>query len=218
MPRHNLFSITASAIHEMFLSVVSRRRDITGSGGPLEVDVLSRGESIVLLSWSDSEGVGTEEVSLSLDEVGGEGLGTVAIEEGERGGVRRDGDTLEGRLSNDTPPSWLSLGNGLQEEGADEQVLELWVLTVRGGDVGQEDTLDDASTSPHGSDTSVVQLPAVDLGGLSHEHESLGVRDDLGSVKSLLEVIDELLLVALELLTGWGSNDLGSPDSLVLDR
>jgi hypothetical protein len=43
---------------------------------------------------------------------------------------------------------------------------------------------------------------AVDLGGLSHEHESLSVRDDLGSVKGLLEVVDKLLLVALEGLSG----------------
>ena len=44
----------------------------------------------------------------------------------------------------------------------------------------------------------------------------MSIRDDLGSVKGLLEVVDELLLVALESLLGWSSKDLGSPDSLVL--
>ena len=159
----------------------------------------------------------TEEVSLSLDEVGGEGLGSVTVEEGEGGGEGRDGDTPEGGLSNDSSPSWLGTSNSLGEEGAGEQVLELGVLSVGGGDVGKEDRLDDASTSPHGGDTSVVEGPAVDLGGLSHEHESLSVRDDLGSVKGLLEVVDKLLLVALEGLSGRSGEDLGSSNSLLLE-
>ena len=41
----------------------------------------------------------TEEVSLSLDEVGGEDLGAVAVEEGEGGGEGRDGDTPETEMS-----------------------------------------------------------------------------------------------------------------------
>lgn len=56
------------------------------------------------------------------------------------------------------------------------------------------------------------------LGGLPHEHEPLGVRHDLGSVKSLFEVIDELLLVATERLLLGSSKDLGSTATLLLDR
>jgi hypothetical protein len=37
----------------------------------------------------------TEEVSLGLDKVGREGLGSVTVEEGKGGGVGRDGDTPE---------------------------------------------------------------------------------------------------------------------------
>ena len=48
--------------------------------------------------------------------------------------------------------------------------------------------LDDATTSPHGGDTGIVQSPVIDLGSLTHEHKALRVRDDLRSVKSLLEV------------------------------
>jgi hypothetical protein len=159
----------------------------------------------------------TEEVSLSLDKVGGEGLGSVTVEEGEGGGEGRDGDTPESGLGNDSPPSWLSLGNSLKEEGGNEQVLELVVLSVGGGNVRQEDRLDDTSTSPHGSDTGVVKSPSVDLGGLTHEHESLGVRDDFRGVKSLLEVVNKLLLVALEGVSCRWGNNFGSPDTLVLE-
>ena len=55
------------------------------------------------------------------------------------------------------------------------------------------------------------------LGGLTHEHEALGVGDDLGSVEGLLEVIDELLLVTLEGLLLWSSDDLARPCTLGLD-
>lgn len=57
------------------------------------MDVLAGGGGLTLESWLDSEGVGTEEVSLGLDEVGGESLGSVTVEERQGGGVGRDGDT-----------------------------------------------------------------------------------------------------------------------------
>ena len=56
------------------------------------------------------------------------------------------------------------------------------------------------------------------LGGLTHEHEALRVRDDLRRVEGLLEVVDELLLVALEGLLLRASNDLGGANTLLLDR
>lgn len=77
--------------------------------------------------------------------------------------------------------------------------------------------LDDATTSPHLGDTTVVQVPSVFLGGFSEQDESLGVRDDLGGVKGLLEVIDELLLVAGEGLSFRAGEGLGSSDSFILD-
>lgn len=77
--------------------------------------------------------------------------------------------------------------------------------------------LNDATTSPHLGDTAVIQVPSVFLGGLSEQDEALGVRDDLGGVESLLEVIDELLLVARECLSLGAGDGLGSSHSLVLD-
>ena len=55
---------------------------VTGGGGPLDVNILTGLHVVVLESWLNSESVGTEEVSLSLDEVGGKGLGSVTVEEG----------------------------------------------------------------------------------------------------------------------------------------
>ena len=181
------------------------------------MDVLASGETLVLLSGADTEGVSTEVVTLGLDKVGGEGLGAVAVEEGESGTEGRDGDTPERSLGVDATPSGLGVGDGLGEEGAQEQVLQVGLLTVGRGDVGKEDRLDDAATAPHGSDTGVVEGPVVVNGGLAHEHEALGVRDDLGGVKTLLEVVNELLLVAVEGLTLGGGDDLAGADTLLLE-
>jgi hypothetical protein len=102
--------------------------------------------------------------------------------------VGRDGDSPESGLSDNSPPSGRSLLDSRLEEVVEQQGLELVVLLEGGGDVGQEDRLDDTTTSPHLGDTGVVQVPTVLLSGLTHEHESLGVRDDLGGVKGLLKV------------------------------
>lgn len=148
---------------------------------------------------------------------GGQSLGPVSVKERQGGRVSGDGDSPEGGLGDDPPPSGRSLLDGRLEEVVEQQRLELVVLLEGLGDVGQEDRLDDTTTSPHLGDTGVVQVPTVLLAGLTHEHESLSVRDDLGGVEGLLEVIDELLLVTSEGLSGRGGEDLGSPDSLLLE-
>ena len=77
--------------------------------------------------------------------------------------------------------------------------------------------LDDAATAPHASDAGVVEFPLELLGRLAHEHEALGVRDDLGRVEGLLEVVDELLLIAAERLLVGCSKDLAGARTLALD-
>lgn len=49
-----------------------------------------------------------------------------------------------------------------------------------------------------------------------HQHETLGVGDDLGGVEGLLEVVDEGLLVTLELGLG-AVEEAGCADTLVLE-
>lgn len=61
----------------------------------------------------------------------------------------------------------------------------------------------------------VVQL--VKGAHLLNKHESLGVGDDLGSVESLLEVVNKLLTVSLEVRLG-SLEHLAGSDTLVLER
>lgn len=182
------------------------------------MDVLALWILLASVLWLDLEGVGTEVISLSLEKVGWEILGTVTVEPRERSAEAWSWDTDLGGLSDDLSPSWLGLVDGVLEEVVEEQVLELWVGAVGIGDVLEEDGADDAASAPHESDGWLVQLPAVLLGCLLHKHESLSVRDDLGGVKSLLEILKKLLLVAGEgLLAGLQLEDGGGLGALALD-
>ena len=164
----------------------------------------------------DLEGMRAKVITLRLEQVGGQVLGTVSIKPGQSGGECWGRYTEESSLGDDVAPAGLRLVDCLVEKVVEEEVFEIGVGTVRGGDVLEEDGADDAATTPHEGDRGLVELPAIFLGSLQlvihlcfigggdkyllHEHESLGVRDDLGCVQSLLEILKELLLIALELV------------------
>jgi hypothetical protein len=64
----------------------------------------------------------------------------------------------------------------------------------------------------------MVYIVGPEIAYLLHEHESLGVRDDLGCVQSLFEILKELLLVALELVASADElENLGGAGTLALD-
>ena len=142
----------------------------------VRTDVFTSLELSVLLAGEDTEGVSTEVVTLraklghwyhkrrrdthlGLEKVGGDDLAPVTIEEGKSGGERRGRDTPENSLGVDTPPTGLSLVDGLVEEVIEEQRFEVVVLLVRSGDIAQEDRLDNAATTPHTRNASVVKIP-----------------------------------------------------------
>ena len=52
---------------------------------------------------------------------------------------------------------------------------------------------DDTTPPPHECDAAIVEVPAVDLGSLTEQHEALGIGDDLGGVKSLPDQLYKLL-------------------------
>ena len=125
----------------------------------IRTDVLAGLELGVLLSGENTEGVGTEVVTLCLENVRGNDLTAVAVEERQGGGERGHGDTPDDTLGNYTPPAGLRLLDGLVEEVVEEKGLQVGSLGVRGGDIAEEDRLDDATTTPHTGNSSVVQVP-----------------------------------------------------------
>lgn len=229
--------------HTSRLGVVGRGGNVSTTASPVDVDVgvfrvLRAGELRL-----DAEGMGAEVVSLSLQQVGWEILGTVAIVEAKSSAEGRGWDTPESTLADDVSPSGLSRVDGLVEEVIEQEVLQVRVLAVGAGDILEEDRADNATTTPHQGNGWLVELPLVLLGGLSNpiacqlrvldyvptarpggefftyvldQHKALGIGDDLGGIESLLKVRQELLLVALE-LGSWSFEDLGSTLTLGLD-
>ena len=97
---------------------------------------------------------------MSLEEVSGDNLAPVTIEEGKSSGESGGGDTPEDGLGDDATPAGLCLVDGLVEEVVEEQRLKVLRLLVGRGDVTEEDRLDDATTTPHLSNAGVVEVPA----------------------------------------------------------
>ena len=148
------------------LNDVGRSRHVAATAGPVDVDVLTLRVLGIGKLGLDAEGVGTEVVSLGLEQVGGQVLGAVSVEPRQRGREGRGRDTQESRLGDDVTPAGLGLVDGLVEEVVEEQVLQVGVLAVGSGDVLEEDGADDAATTPHEGDGRLVELPAVLFGGL----------------------------------------------------
>lgn len=120
----------------------------------------------------DEEGMSTEVITLSLEEVGREILAAVAVIEAQSGAEGRRGNTPLSTLGHDVSPSGLSLVDGILEEVAEQKVLEIGVLAVGLRDVLEEDGPDNAAASPHQGDGWLVQFPAILLGGLKLSQES----------------------------------------------
>jgi hypothetical protein len=130
------------------------------------VNVLALGEGLAGVLGLDAESVGTEVVTLGLEEVGRQVLGAVAIVEAESSGEGGGGDTPESSLADHVTPAVLGVVNGLLEEVVEEQVLEVGVVAVGLSDVLEEDRANNAATTPHEGDGGLVELPVVLLGGL----------------------------------------------------
>lgn len=130
------------------------------------MDVLALGEVFVGVLGLDAESVGTEVITLGLQQVGGKVLGAVAVVEAEGSGEGRQRNTPESSLAHNVTPAALGGVNGLGEELIEQQVLEVGVVAVSVGDILEENGADNAATTPHEGDGRLVQLPVVLLSGL----------------------------------------------------
>ena len=140
-------------------------------------------------------GVGTEEVTLGLEEVGGEAGGAVAVVVAEGGAEGRDRDAVEGGDADDFTPVLLRLAEHVFEERIEHEIGQIGVGAVGVGDAIEEAGADDATAAPDGGDAAEVELPVL-LGthGLN-EVETLGVADDLGGVEGVVDFFDQFLLI-----------------------
>jgi hypothetical protein len=129
---------------ETHLGGVRRRRDTTRVALPVGVRPAARGavgEELVGVGAAGGKCVSNmatrcgretrhapEQVALRLQQVGGQLLGAVAVEEGQRAGEGRRRDAPEDGLGNDAAPAGLRLVDGLVEE-----VVEAAGESISGG-------------------------------------------------------------------------------------
>ena len=78
---------------ERLLCVVGRSGHVSTTASPVDVDVLVLLVLIIGILVLDHEGVGTEVISLSLEQVGRQVLGAVSVKEGQSGAERRHRNT-----------------------------------------------------------------------------------------------------------------------------
>ncbi|RUS26191.1 hypothetical protein BC938DRAFT_471104 [Jimgerdemannia flammicorona] len=85
--------------------------------------------------------------------------------------------------------------NGVGDDGAprilhlgDSFILELGVIVIRFFNPPEEHRPNDTSSAPHECDPAIIQVPLIILRGLTHEHEPLGIGDDLSGVEGLSEL------------------------------
>lgn len=123
-------SLVSSQIAISRLCVVCRGGHISSPSSPVDVDVLALWVFLACVFGLDPESVGAEVVTLSLQQVGGEVLGAVTVEERQGRGERRGWDAPECSLGDDISPSGLRVVDSLLEEVVEQQVLKIRVGAV----------------------------------------------------------------------------------------
>lgn len=119
----HLFYLTMPFPKYSHLSLVGRSGDVAATAGPVDVDVLAFGVFLAGVFGLDAEGVGSEVVTLSLEQVGGKVLGAVSIVEAQGRAESGCRNTPEGSLADYVSPALLGVVNGLCEEFVEQQVL-----------------------------------------------------------------------------------------------
>jgi hypothetical protein len=105
-------------------------------------------------------GVGSEEVALGLEQVGGEAGGAVAVVVAEAGAEGGDGDAVQGGEGDNSRASsagsWLSMS---LKKGSSMRLLSSGLRSVGVGDAVEEAGADDAAAAPDGGDAAEVEAP-----------------------------------------------------------
>ncbi len=134
---------------------------------PVGVEPLATGSVDTLV------GVSAKVVALGLDQIGGDTGAAVAIEIGQGSAHGRCGDAQVDGRAHDFTPVGLAAGDGILEEGSDQQIGQVGISTIGVGDVVEEHRSDDAARPPDAGDLAVVQSVAIFLLSLPAARRSL---------------------------------------------
>src|SRR3569833_292379 len=168
-----------------WLSVVCGGRDATAMSCPVCMEELTARFVDALV------GVRAEVVALGLEEISGQTSRAVAIIEGKRGREGRSGHAKRNRAGECATPGFLVLVEYAGEEAVEQEIAEVGSGLEGVFDFAEEAAADDASTAPHQSDATHVEIPAVLLRRCSKQHVALGIRNDFRAVECAANVLDE---------------------------
>ena len=124
-------------------------------------------------------GVGTEVVSLGLEEVGRKASPAVAVAIGQRRAEGRSRDPQLDGLANHAAPGGLVLIDRLEEEGVEQQVVQVRSIGEGIPYSLEEASPDNAAASPHQRDAAVIEVPVVLFRRGADEGIALSVGADL---------------------------------------
>src|SRR5262245_44025192 len=106
-------------------------------------------------------GVGAEVIALGLQEICRETFGAVTVVESQSGAERRDGNAFLGGHGHNVAPGALGFLDLAFEKLIQKQIRELRIFVEGFLDVPKEAAANDASTAPHQSDATVIEIPFV---------------------------------------------------------
>jgi hypothetical protein len=121
------------------LCIVGGGRDVATSSSPVDVNIFTFWVLFVRILRLDEESVSTKIITLCLEKIGREILGAVTVVPAERGTESGKWDTPHCTFADNIPPARLRLVDGLIEEIVEEQIFEIWVVTIGLRDILQED-------------------------------------------------------------------------------
>ncbi len=105
---------------------------------PVDVDIVTLRVLLVCVFRLDPERVSAKVITLGLQQIGWQVLGSVAIVEAQRSGESRSRNTPQSALADNISPARLSLVDGLVEEVIEKEIFQLGVTAICACDVLQE--------------------------------------------------------------------------------
>lgn len=120
------------------LCLIGGRRYVTASAGPIDVVILAFGILLASMLGLNPERVSTEVISLRLQKICWEILRAIPVIPAQGSAESGRGYTPQRALADNVSPAVLSLVDGFIEKVVEQQVLEVWVLTVCRCNVLQE--------------------------------------------------------------------------------
>lgn len=120
------------------LCLIGGRRYVTASASPIDVVILTFRILPARMLGLDLECMGTEVISLRLQKICWEILRAVPIIPAQSCAESGRGYTPQCAFADNVSPAVLSLVDSLVEEIVEQQILELWILTICRSNVLQE--------------------------------------------------------------------------------